>query len=456
MAEIGKEHRVFNVRFPPARADGNPAFQPASGSGEVDDTPFIQEAIDVLSAHRNGEMALVPDPDAAIEGGMRVPDKKKQGGTIYFPPGKYLIGLRHTPPEARFDPAQGVVLPQNTRHPALGTVLFVPEDICLEFAPGARLVFVGPRRNANQTVDDGPRIEIEGSIKAGLHQIFDVWTPMKFARNPVSERRGGMPPSGDVWVEDRRRPGAVLITGGRVAEVFPEWWGALGQPGALGLRGAAHELQAACDVAMRDRSLAGRSVNFSAVGVRSESALTYSRTGLTVMLSAGIYTIERTVMLEGGTFTGNNAGFRIVGNQPLSNTGVGHTTLLGAFEPGALHHALENDVPLAILFIKTAFGFSIESVNFEVGFLTRGSPAMAETASDLYVCRTGLWVEGGIRDSRGLIDRTTVGGTLHMGIVGFARNCDTDSGASTWPPVRVRTLPPLLAGSIPVLASARA
>ncbi|MFO0649988.1 MAG: hypothetical protein U0326_27455 [Polyangiales bacterium] len=279
-------------------------------------------------------------------------------------------------------------------NPVFGGDLFVPEDVTLEFAPGAVLKFDPPT-----TVGaDGARIEIRGNIKAGLQKIFDVWTPMRPGTQNITEINAGMPSIEDV--EDRRRKGAVLLTWTRIEEVLPEWWGAKGgRQGALEDSTAA--LQAAFDAAFRDRAM------LDALTPPTERRLP----PIQIRLSSGQYVVGRPLMLEGAVHLPGSDGFKLVGTQSVGSSGSGRPVLLAQFGAGALRFALENEVPLALLFVKSAYGFVVENVCFE---LTTSSDG---TSSQLYHCRTGVWAEAGIRNAAGhrVTGAAGVTGAMQMG-----------------------------------------
>lgn len=149
------------------------------------------------------------------------------GGYIYFTPGWYLIGR----PRA--------ALPAGLRRDLLSDIV-VPPEVTLWFAPGAVLVPLGnerPRDGLAQ-VQDAARvhIEIQGDILAGIQQIFEVVIPSGSQTLPA---------------------GKILLTGHRIREVHPEWWGAettaKNTESFTFARKTTLALQAALDAACNDR-----------------------------------------------------------------------------------------------------------------------------------------------------------------------------------------------------------
>lgn len=171
----------------------------------------LQNNADILSAVLNfyGDPAnrAMPAARAAI---------------LYFPPGRYDIGR----------PAQ--VLP-NSRTELLCDFV-VPENVTLRFAQGATLVLanyerissvIGPsgvivaalrRREIPGRPEDvfKVRMEIQGTIEAGIQTIFDCVTTD--LRDPANH---------GLALGDEHAAGHVYFTRNNVArEVFPEWFGA--------------------------------------------------------------------------------------------------------------------------------------------------------------------------------------------------------------------------------------
>lgn len=142
------------------------------------------------------------------------------GGTLYFPPGRYYLGRAREPgrpaPSTQF--TSGASSEGSTEAPDI----LVPPDVVLEFAPGAVLVpmnFEAARSNLRARAgrpDEAPLviIEVQGPIRAGLHELFATTLYPRVDAFPY---------------EPELRAGKVVFTGGRVREVYPEWWGALTQ-----------------------------------------------------------------------------------------------------------------------------------------------------------------------------------------------------------------------------------
>ncbi len=259
MGDFSDDYKIINVQFPPPLSGSTmPRWQGASGDGEVNALRSIQRAIDEVSSGA---------PRSNLPG--EPPPGIRRGGTVYIPPGRYLLSTRNMP---------GSPTTAN---------LVVPSDVMLQFAPGAVLI-----------IEATVTVVIEGAIDAPLFQIFDPAPRSSSLRGPV------------------------LFVGDRVATVFPEWWGARGLAGdELGPLGfdSASAIQAALDAAHRDRNLIGYD------GV--EPVRRKARPPIPVQLSAR-YVVRRTLQV-----TSNASGFVLRGSvRPLAS-GVGDAALVGAFPP---------------------------------------------------------------------------------------------------------------------------
>ncbi len=145
------------------------------------------------------------------------------GGTLYFPPGRYYLGrtreAERPAPPTQFTPVTpGAPVRPTTEAPDI----LVTSDVVLEFAPGAVLVpmnfELAPTWLRARPERDDERalvvVEVQGPIRAGLHEIFATT----------------LYPRDDIFpYEPELRAGKVVFTGGKVREVYPEWWGALSQ-----------------------------------------------------------------------------------------------------------------------------------------------------------------------------------------------------------------------------------
>lgn len=154
------------------------------------------------------------------------------GGTVFFPPGRYYLGRSNT--SQRDTPT--------TEAPDL----LVHPNVVLEFAPGAVLVpmnftLVQDHRRERLGREDEEWlviVEVQGAIKAGLHEIFATTL---YPRNDFFPYEPELP------------AGKVVFTGSQVREVYPEWWGAFSQyDGHWGVRNR-RAFQAAIDAGHTDR-----------------------------------------------------------------------------------------------------------------------------------------------------------------------------------------------------------
>lgn len=209
-------------------------------------------------------------------GNRRNPDAAAVGVIVYIPPGRYEIGRpRRTLPNDRTE---------------LLCDFVVPDNVTLRFSPGATLVLLNYVRIFNQGGFDGAplldarrtrvipgrpedrflvRMEIQGTIEAGIQTIFDCVTTD--LRDPATH--------GDPLGEGEAA-GHVYFTRNNVArEVFPEWFGAVsseqfasGDPPPIAfVRRTTMALQEAIRVAHgRRRVLSYRAITDTQKGVSGE------------------------------------------------------------------------------------------------------------------------------------------------------------------------------------------
>ncbi len=133
------------------------------------------------------------------------------GGILYFPPRRYIIGV----------PSGAAALGENEED------LIVPDNITLQFAPGARLVSAGyaPGTSVSswrpgasqlpQTEALKVRIGIYGRIEAPMMPIFDTF---------MEDPRGDAAQSENF---PQTEAGRIIFARPDVRAVYPEWWGAV-------------------------------------------------------------------------------------------------------------------------------------------------------------------------------------------------------------------------------------
>ncbi|MFO0651048.1 MAG: hypothetical protein U0326_32780 [Polyangiales bacterium] len=139
-----------------------------------------------------------------------------KSGVLYFPPGRYYVGR-----------------PRTIRHWEASRLPFdadiqIPPGVTLRFAPGATLVpFNYGVDNEGDSRARAPagrfdlrpeesfkvQIEIQGTIEAGIHAIFDA----------VLQSRAE---SASLGVSQLLSAGIIHLTRNNMREVHPEWWGA--------------------------------------------------------------------------------------------------------------------------------------------------------------------------------------------------------------------------------------
>lgn len=172
------------------------------------------------------------------------------GGVIAIPGRRFYLGpvKGATDSEVRAD----IVIPDRVQ------LWFVPDGqlVPISIAPGAPGYPVSFRPGTEpDPADPDPRyrvkFEIQGSIEAGIFQIFDVFLE---APNPR--------------ISPTTPAGTVVFTRHGVSALYPEWWGAVpwdGDPGAIrpgAVRRTTAALQACLDAAhrsMRDPNASGAS-----------------------------------------------------------------------------------------------------------------------------------------------------------------------------------------------------
>ena len=209
-------------------------------------------------------------------------------GYVYLPPGQYVIDA--APVGARGGP-QG------------DADLYVPENVVLKFAPGAVL-----------NIAVGVVVEIQGGIEAGLYQIFGASSSSTLGEGPVR------------------------LTGRRVMEVCPEWWGAAGaEVYTDSSPDSTDAIQSALNAAYRDR------VRFGLPPIPVVLTSTY-------VTSQTLYVNATDNLSEG---------FILRGAQVTGTANTGSPTLRGAIASGGSVY------PSAILFIGGGTGWKIENVHFQ-------------------------------------------------------------------------------------------
>lgn len=271
---------------------------------------------------------------------------------LYFPPGRYPLGR----PVARTGPPPGVDAEPYSD-------LVVPPEVTLWFAPGAVLA---PLQREPVRADlpdlelEGDRVyvEIQGDILAELQPIFDV----------IEVTPGGA----------LEEAGRILLTGNRIREVYPEWWGAASGPfvGALGHQRNRIALQAAIDAAYHNRVTPRRNARGSFVDA-SEGIVWNRRPSIPVVLR-GNY------LVDGGIYVGD-AGRSLV---PAARVPVGGFELrgdVGFGGPGSLQAAAPSGFgppQSSLLVIRGPVSFDIRNVVFNANIVNRGcvtiEPVVAE------------------------------------------------------------------------------
>jgi hypothetical protein len=302
-------------------------------------------------------------------------DLATAGGIAYFPPGTYRIGPPADPHAASFANAEAA--------PAL----YVPEKVTLMFAPGALLL---PRR----APDDPPgrsediRIEIRGTIDAGLTQIFGTaWTagappPLTTEGVPVLTPVGvdpvALPAGTPAPVSGPVPTGRVVLTSDRIAAAYPEWWGAVGQPRGdtnpilhglqFGWANAA-ALNAAFEAAFVTRDLRNLALVAHPVALPTGAA----RPAIPILLGAS-YAIAAPIVVRlsrraDGTL--DPRGFVLRGAHEIGSGSSGNRTLAcqGALPPphppGPGFPGPESGQESAMLVIAGVSRFLIQNVTFE-------------------------------------------------------------------------------------------
>ena len=186
-----------------------------------DTNSLVQEAIPGAESSANTRRLRTMVTALAAQG----------GGYILIPPGRFYLGA--------ITPDTNSEVDADLRVDPRVTLIFMPggQLVPLSYAPGEP----GYRRPRWQsdTARYKVRIEVQGSIDAGVQQIFDVFVHPAFT---------------DI---DGRSPeaGTVFFTRPLVGQIYPEWFGAVpakGNPDALTdneVRRTTRALQAALDAA---------------------------------------------------------------------------------------------------------------------------------------------------------------------------------------------------------------
>lgn len=238
---------------------------------------------------RNNALVLQAIFQAVLNRSSSVP-----GAIVYIPPGRYYIGRTWGSGGRGAAVAQGELFGD----------LVVPAQVSLKFAPGAVLVpFDYSSRTDREAwawnVPGRPwerykvRIEVQGTIDAGIQQVFDVLLENLDDSDQLGRLEGferSVSPR-DIashrayYASNLHEAGQVLLTRNAIRAVYPEWWGAApppgtpheGEPMAAVVRRTTLAIQAAIDAAHTNRLLH--------IGVRTSSR----DTNATPMLQA--YTV---------------------------------------------------------------------------------------------------------------------------------------------------------------------
>lgn len=259
------------------------------------------------------------------------------GGYLYFPEGRYPLG-RWVLRTAR----SGV-------DPEVYADLIVPPNVTLWFAPGAMLVPLDgePSREGIALTPGADKVyvEIQGDIIAQAQQIFDVIA--------VTDGR-------------QREAGIILLTGDRIREVYPEWWGASSgtSVGAFGELRNRLAIQAAFDAAYHNRTTPQRRANGTIIGAPA-SIVWRRRPSIPVVLK-GSYFIDTAdgELLIGASLTPGMPG---VVNGPVPRAGFELRGEAGLEAQGCLQGSAPPGVSRpghSLLVIRGPVSFSIRNVVF--------------------------------------------------------------------------------------------
>lgn len=255
-----------------------------------------------------------------------------RGAVVYLPPRDYLI---------RRNPARS----SRNFQDAINTAdLLVPQTVTLWFAPGARFVMAGD-----------VVVRIEGSIRAGVTQIFE----------------------GLVETSDTLRRGQVVFYSNRLLEVYPEWWGARSSPDDQIFSQPLDDTQALKDcikAAHTDRVFAsGHTYNPIPIVLRGVYTV---REEIEVRAIGGRLRADGTPDLTDPQYTRssgipNTAGIVILGRKGVAGAQIGAPSFVAAtretpFSPtNTTPGVLQQRTGRALLRIEGIHGSVIEGVGFD-------------------------------------------------------------------------------------------
>ncbi len=269
---------------------------------------------------------------------------RRGGGYLYFPPGRYLVGRSIVRPASGIDVGEFADV-------------VIPETVTLWFAPGAVLIPISnitigtgeriiPGLAANSPEHWKTRIEIRGDILADLRSIFDVFVNRNDATLPA---------------------GRILLTGQRIREVYPEWWGAFPQdPGdgaAVTIQRTTLAFQAAIEAAYLWRTTPERRLDGSL-----QSPHTWNRRPAIPVVAKGTYVVHDTIHVmnpvdsplwaSAGMPTVDAGGFELRGDHEPSSPGQGAPSLV------ASGYGVTMFQGTSLLWLDGVLGFSVRGVNF--------------------------------------------------------------------------------------------
>lgn len=268
------------------------------------------------------------------------------GGYLYFPPGRYLVGRSQVRPSAAIDVGEFADV-------------VIPENVTLWFAPGATLVPISypqataPPRIIPGLAADSPehrktRVEIRGDILADLRSIFDVFVNRNDATLPA---------------------GRILLTGQRIREVYPEWWGAFPQdPGggdgaAVTIQRTTLALQAAIEAAYLWRTTPARRADGSLQAPRR-----WNRRPAIPVVAKGTYVLHDTIHVTNPVDSRlwsaadmpavDAGGLELRGDHEPSSPGQGAPSLVASGYGVAMFQGT------SLLWLDGVLGFSVRGINF--------------------------------------------------------------------------------------------
>lgn len=293
--------------------------------------------------------------DAIASAVQRLSGALMRGGYLYFSPGRYLVGR----PSAAVGSSITVLSEEFAD-------LVIPPWVTLWFAPNAFLEPVAWPEGTNLRggVDlsaaerSSVRIEIQGDILSpGRRRIF-------------AEPRAAS--------QDGLGVGRILLTGNRIREVYPEWWGAnaqavvpdgIARPGQVGLETRNRVgVQAAIDAAVGGRVTPARAPDGSIEPARDGVQRWNRRPSIPVVMM-GVYYVdgpidiglaENTAAPAAGVAQPPLGGFELLGERGAGDSSSGRPTLQ-AFANFPFGHR-------ALLAIRGPQGFRIEGITLNANF----------------------------------------------------------------------------------------